>query len=92
MIRSSVATKCSRSCRLVIEDLLNFLHELRRQLLKQLQGSKVVLQLLDLGGTEDDRGNVGVLCSPCQAQLGDGATELLSDGCELSDLFIMCEF
>ena len=90
-IRLSVATEGSGSSRLVIKNLLDLLHEFWGQLLEELQGSEVVLQLLDLGSTKNDGRDIGVLCSPCQTQLGDGTTELLSDGSELSDLRDMCK-
>jgi len=82
----SVATESGGPSGLVVEDLLDLLHQLGSQLLEQLQGTKVVLQLLNLGGTKYDSGDIGILCSPCQTKLGDSATELLGDGGELSDL------
>jgi hypothetical protein len=87
IFRLSVATESSGTRRLVVKDLLNLLHKLGGQLFEQLQSAEVILQLLNLGSTKDDSRNVGVLCCPCQTELGNGTTKLLSNGGELLDLF-----
>lgn len=85
-LRLSVAAESGGPSGLVVEDLLNLLHELGSQLLEQLQGAEVVFQLLDLGSTKNDSRDIGVLCSPGQTELGNSATELLGNGGKLSDL------
>jgi hypothetical protein len=75
IFRLSVATESSGTRRLVVKDLLNLLHKLGGQLFEHL------------GSTKDDSRNVGVLCCPCQTELGNGTTKLLSNGGELLDLF-----
>lgn len=82
-----VATKARRLRRLVIQDLLNLLHNLRRQLGDDRNGTHVILNLLDLSRTEDYGANVGVLGAPRQAELGGVAAETFRDLGEATDFF-----
>jgi len=82
-----VTSEACRLRRFVIKDLLNLLHNLRCQLGNNGNSAHVVLNLLDLGGTEDDSADVGVLGAPRQAELGGVATETLGDLGEAADLF-----
>lgn len=61
-----VTTERSGLFRLVVQNRLNLLHDLWRQLLNQLDGAHVVFDLLNLGRAEDDGADVGVLGAPCQ--------------------------
>ena len=83
----SVTSEACRLRRFVIKDLLNLLHNLRCQLGNNGDGSHVVLNLLDLGRTEDDGADVRVLSAPRQAELGGVAAETLGDLGQAADLF-----
>jgi len=82
-----VTSEARRLRRLVIKDLLNLLHNVRCQLGNNRNGAHVVLNLLNLGGTEDDGADVGVLGAPRQAELGGVAAETLGDLGQAADLF-----
>jgi hypothetical protein len=82
-----VTAEVGRSLGLVVQNLLNLLHDLRCQLSNDRDGAHVVLNLLDLGGTKYDSANMRVLRAPSQAQLSDIASETLSDLGQALDLF-----
>lgn len=81
-----LATKSRGLRRFVIEDLLNLLDHIRRELLEQLDGLDVILDLLDLGGAEDDGADVGVLEGPGEGQRRGGGAEALGDRRQLLHL------
>ena len=75
-----------RRGRLVLKDGLNLLHNLRSELVNKGQSLEVVLNLLDLGSTENDSANVGVLGGPGEREVGSSGTETLSDLGQLAHL------
>ena len=83
--RSPLATEGCWCSRLVVEDLLDVLHHIVRELGHKLHGRAVVLDLRSLGGTQDHRADIGVLDTPRQAELRDSAAKLLGDLRELAD-------
>lgn len=76
--------------RLVVQDVLDQLHDVGRQLGQDVQRLQVVDDLLGLGSTEDTGGDVFVLDDPGQGQVGHGAAERLfgqiSQSLDLLDL------
>lgn len=76
----------SRRLRLVIKDLLNLLQNSIVDLLVKVQSLEVILELLNLGSTQDNSADVRVLEGPGERELGDVSAETLGDFCELLDL------
>lgn len=81
-----LATKLGRSCWLVVKDLLDLLHRLVVELLQQLNSLAVVFDLLDLGRTENDGADIGVLCGPSQGKLAHVSSETLRNLGQFLDL------
>jgi len=81
-----LTTKVEVNLGLVGQDLLDLLHDLGGELGEHLQGSQVLLELLGLGGAEQDSGDVLVLEAPGNRELGHGAAEAVGDDLELDDL------
>lgn len=73
--------------RRVVENLLNLLVDLIRDLLGKRHRLDVVLNLLNLGGSQDHSADVGVLEAPGQGELRCVSTQALRNGSELLDLF-----
>ena len=69
----AVAAESGRGRGFVVEDLLDLVHEVGGDLLGQLEGLAVVLDLLRLGGAEDDGARVRLLRDPGEGELGGGA-------------------
>lgn len=72
--------------RRVVENLLNLLVNLIRDLLGKLHRLDIVLNLLNLGGSQDHSADVGVLEAPGQGELRCVSTQALGNGSELLDL------
>lgn len=66
--------------RLVLQDRLELLQNLRRQLGDDIQCLEVVGNVFRLRGAQDDRRCVGVDRDPRKRQLRDGAPEFCSEG------------
>lgn len=74
-----------RRFRLVIQDPLNLLHNLRRQLRHQRQRLAVILNLLDLRRAKYHRANILILRRPCECQLRRISAHLLGNLRQLAD-------
>ena len=81
--RSPLAIEGAWLRRLVVKDSLNLLHNLWRQLVQQLQCLHVVVDLVSLGGAEDDGAHVRVLHTPGDGELAYVAPDSLGDLREL---------
>ena len=78
-MRSPLAIEGARLRRLVIKDSLDLLHHLGRELLQQLQCFHVIVDLVSLGGAEDDGADVRVLHTPSDRKLTHIATNSLGN-------------
>lgn len=83
---SPLSVERGRGLGLVIQHRLDLLLDLGRQLVQQGQRLDVVVDLVDLGGAEDDGADVGVAGGPGEGQLRRVAAQLLGDLGELLDL------
>ena len=74
--------------RRIAQQLIDLLHVLVRQTLCHRQTSKVLHQLLWLGGTQQHSGYIFVLDTPCQCKLAYRALEgIRSESSESTNLF-----
>jgi hypothetical protein len=71
---------------LVVKNRFNLLQNLGRDLVRQLESLDVVLNLLNLGGTQNDGADVGVLQAPGEGKLSHVTTQSLGNGSQLLDL------
>lgn len=85
-VDSPLSVERGRGLGLVIQHGLDLLLDLRGDLVQQRQGLDVVVDLLDLGGAEDDGTDVGVARRPGEGELRRVAAQLLGDLGELLDL------
>jgi hypothetical protein len=83
---SPLAAKVRGGSGLVVEDLLDLLHDLVRQLGQQLQGLAVFADLARLGSSQDDGADVLVLDGPGDGQRSRGAAQALGDLGQLANL------
>lgn len=54
---------------LVLDNILNLLHDFGGQFVEVLQGLNILQDLLGFARTDDGAGDVGVLDDPCEGQL-----------------------
>jgi len=65
--------------RLVSNEFINLSNNLRSQLLVNLDSLNIVLNLLNLGGTENSSGDISVAQNPSKGQLSLAAAKFFSD-------------
>jgi hypothetical protein len=74
--------------RVVAEDLIDLSHVRSGKSLGHSNGTKILLQLLSLGGSQQHSGHIAILETPSQSQLPHTALELLLGiGCQATNLF-----
>jgi hypothetical protein len=74
--------------RVVAEDLIDLSHVRSGESLGHSNGTKILLELLGLGGSQQHSGHIAILETPSQSQLPHTALELLLGiGCQATNLF-----
>lgn len=85
-VDSPLSVERGRGLGLVVQHGLDLLLDLGRQLVQQGQRLDVVVDLLDLGGAQDDGADVGVAGGPGEGELRRVAAQPLGDLGQLLDL------
>lgn len=74
------------SRRFVVQNLINLLHNLRRQLFHRSYSSAILIHLLRAAGTGNGRADIGVLKHPRQRKSAHLNFQLIRNGLQLVDL------
>lgn len=76
----------NNSRRLVVQNLINLIHNLRRQLINRRHGPTILIHLLRPTSTRDGSAHVGILQNPRQRQCAHLDSQLIRNRLQLVDL------
>ncbi len=75
-----------RSVRAILQNALDSLHDIVRQLRQDLKRIEVLVELLDLRRPQDHRAHVGIQQAPCDGELGHRAIQIGGDRLQFAGL------